>query len=815
MRGGEALRTGSGGDLRVLVRPSDVETVEEVARRLRLAPAPEPSDGERAWITNGDPRVAPVRISATGALRYGPHGRRLATGEPDHRVISRRRMRAGVAVASPWDELVDLLLHCLLDVHGFTAEHRARVAELMGELRSDPPAAGRAAERVERELSPALPWSELLADVIHERWDRLLGRAGALERQLLRRSPLAATARALVGPGGRLAVRFSRSRRPSVDGAASRQTASPRDRVAGIPQAPYRATSAGVGAARQASASAGLEAVRQASPGAGVEAARQASPLADRTGTWGPASSAVGAGATPPPASAAPQEARPSPEAITRKQIRGSGLLLAGRGASTLLKLVAELIVVRYLATSQYGAWTYALSAVTALRGVSALGLNRAISRYLPLHLEREEFSKFYGVLVLVSGALLLAGTLIVSAFYAFPGHVAALAGVAAEQPLGLLFIVIFLVPVETIDNALTGVCAAFGDSRTIFFRRYVLNPGLRVGIALLLVLTQADATLLAYGYLFAGVAGVAYYGWSVVGAMRRRGLLRLDLLRGLRLPVRRVLSYTAPVMAADWCAVFMVTAGPLLLGYFSDMSTVALYQVVVPVATLNTLVFQSFAVLFEPSASRLVARNDPAGLRRFYWRSAVWVAVLTFPMFAVSFTVAEPLTLLLFGERYAAAAPILSLLAVGQFADSVAGFNGATLRVSGRLRWLIAVNVVAVTTNIGVSVALIPSLGALGAGIGTAFAYVVYTVLKQIALRVVTGVVAFDRTYQGPYLTIAGAAVGLLAVRLLWPDNPWVVVPAAVLSSLAVYASARVSLSVSETFPELGRSPLLRRILG
>ena len=791
MRGGEALRAGSGGDLRVLVRPSDVETVEEVAHRLRLAPAPEPSDGERAWITNGDPRVAPVRISATGALRYGPHGRRLATGEPDHRVIGRRRMRAGVAVASPWDELVDLLLHCLLDVHGFTAEHRARVAELMGELRSDPPAAGRAAERVERELSPALPWSELLADVIHERWDRLLGRAGALERQLLRRSPLAATARALVGPGGRLADRFSRSRRPSVDGAASGQTASPRDRVAGIPPAPYRATSAG------------------------VEAARQASPLADRTGTWGPASSAVGAGATPPPASAAPREARPSTDAITRKQIRGSGLLLAGRGVSTLLKLVAELIVVRYLATSQYGAWTYALSAVTALRGVSALGLNRAISRYLPLHLEREEFSKFYGVLVLVSGALLLAGTLIVSAFYAFPGHVAALAGVAAEQPLGLLFIVIFLVPVETIDNALTGVCAAFGDSRTIFFRRYVLNPGLRVGIALLLVLTQADATLLAYGYLFAGVAGVAYYGWSVVGAMRRRGLLRLDLLRGLRLPVRRVLSYTAPVMAADWCAVFMVTAGPLLLGYFSDMSTVALYQVVVPVATLNTLVFQSFAVLFEPSASRLVARNDPAGLRRFYWRSAVWVAVLTFPMFAVSFTVAEPLTLLLFGERYAAAAPILSLLAVGQFADSVAGFNGATLRVSGRLRWLIAVNVVAVTTNIGVSVALIPSLGALGAGIGTAFAYVVYTVLKQIALRVVTGVVAFDRTYQGPYLTIAGAAVGLLAVRLLWPDNPWVVVPAAVLSSLAVYASARVSLSVSETFPELGRSPLLRRILG
>ncbi len=507
--------------------------------------------------------------------------------------------------------------------------------------------------------------------------------------------------------------------------------------------------------------------------------------------------------------------AKESSDRVTRKQIRGSGLLLSGRGVGQGLKFLAELMVVRYLSTEGYGAWTYALAAVTFLRGMSALGLNRALSRYLPLHLERGEFQQFYGVLVFVFGALVAAGTIVVAGFYALPEEVAALAGVSSEQALALLFIVIFLVPVEIIDIGLTGVSAAFGDSRTIFVRRFLLHPGLRIAVAGTLVLMKADITLLAYGYLFSGVVGIAYYGWAVAVQMRDRGLLDRGLLRGLRLPVRKVLSYTTPVMASDWCSIFMLTAGPLLLGYFTDMSTVALYQVVVPVAALNTLVAQSFTMLFEPSASRLHARGDATGLNDHYWRTAVWVAVLTFPLFALSFTASIPLTVLLFGERYAAAGPILTLLASGHFIGSMAGFNSEALRVTGSLRWLIAVNALGAATTVGLSVLLIPGMGAMGAAIGFAAGHFLYAVLKQVAVQRATGVKAFDLTYKGPYITMAVVALLLLVTRLTWPAEPWILVPAAVVGSLVVYFSARASLSVLDTFPELGRSKLMRTIFG
>jgi hypothetical protein len=54
-----------------------------------------------------------------------------------------------------------------------------------------------------------------------------------------------------------------------------------------------------------------------------------------------------------------------------------------------------------------------------------------------------------------------------------------------------------------------------------------------------------------------------------------------------------------------------------------------------------------------------------------------------------------------------------------------------------------------------------------------------------------------------------------LVVVRVLWADSIWVVLPAVAVASLAVLVSARVSLSASDTFPELARWRVLRAVLG
>jgi O-antigen/teichoic acid export membrane protein len=689
----------------VLVGADDLARVESILARER---------GTLRWL-------------AVTRLVYG--GGRLGTAESEARILERAVSMEGVTRLSPADELMDLLLHCLLDLGEFPAQHRSRLKEIVRHLRTNPSAAGRAAERTQGELAPALTWDGLLDGVLHERWDDLLARRHRVRMRLFARRPMESLLprrdRASGGPvGGNGAARFDDHAKPQR----------------------------------------------------------------------GPA--AEGA------------------EKLNRKQIRGSGLLLAGRGVSSGLKFIAELLIVRYLSTAAYGSWTWALSAVVLLESFSTMGLNRAVPRFIPLHWERGERQELFGVILFVLGSLLGVGLLFVTAFYAFPTGVAGLAGATPGQSLDILFIVIFLLPIHAVGNFFTVLCAALGDSRSIFIRRYVFRPGLQLAVALVLVLMRADVRVLAYGWLLSSLAGVAYYSYSVLVTLRRRGLLAGSLDLRMRLPVRRVFAYTLPVMASDWFRTLMTTPAPLLLGYFSGMSTVALYQVVIPLVGLNTQVSQTFVMMFEPSASRVLARGDRAGLENLYWRSAAWVALLSFPGFALSFALADPVTSLLYGERYEAAAAILSVLALGMFLDAAMGFNDAALRVSGSIRWLMGVNFVGAVINIGLNLLLVPAMGALGAGIATGTAMVIYALLKQYCLWRATGVRGLHPSVVRFYAMLALVVAGLAVLRLA-SASLWLLLPSVALAGLVLALVARSTLSISDTFPELARWPLLKRVLG
>lgn len=501
-------------------------------------------------------------------------------------------------------------------------------------------------------------------------------------------------------------------------------------------------------------------------------------------------------------------------ESMTRKHIRGSGLLLAGRGFSVGVKFVAQLIVVRYLSTTDYGAWTYALSAVAFFQALSSLGFNRAVARFLPIYLEKEEYGKFFGTIGLVMAGIVGAGAVIVGGFHLFPEMIGALVGEEAGQSQALLGIVIFLVPLEAFDLLLTGICATFARSRTVFVRRYLIAPSLRLAVAGGLVLFQADVQLLAYGYLASVAAGVAYYLWIVIDVLRGEGLLGHLDRDGTSLPFREITSYTVPVLGADWLTTTIRTSGPLLLGYFVGVDAVALFRVVVPMALLNRIVNQSFTVLFEPVASRLHAREDHPGLSRLYWRTAAWVAVLGFPIFAMSFTAAEPLTVLFFGERYRESAMILSLLALGYYSTNLLGLSGITLKLTGSLRLILAISFVAAVVHVLLDLLLIPPLGAYGAAIGLLAALMLFALLKQMGLTRATGIPFFNRRYLRLYLTIVVAGSALIAVRAMGANGWYSTVSAASAASLAVLLQARKSLNLSETFPELLRFRLLRIVL-
>jgi O-antigen/teichoic acid export membrane protein len=510
------------------------------------------------------------------------------------------------------------------------------------------------------------------------------------------------------------------------------------------------------------------------------------------------------------PADGAPAD---GPSRESRRHIRGSSLLFTGRLMSTGVNFAIQVIVVRYLSKADFGVFAYALAIVTTGQSIAVLGLDRAISRFLPIYDERGEHGRLLGALLMVTATIAGLGAAFVVFVAAFRNFVAGGVGDSSEAT-AVLLILILLAPIQALDEMLMGAFAVFSKARAIFFRKHVLGPALRLAGVGAVVLADGGVRAVAGANVVAAGIGVAIYAAMLVTTLRRDGILRRRRLRRLEFPVREVFGFALPLLAVDALFTVQNTANVVMLAHFGSTTDVADYRVVQPAARLNVLVMTSFTLLFTPLAARLFARGDKEGVNELYWRTAVWLAVCSFPVFAATFAVAGPITIGMFGERYAGSGTILALLSLGYYTNAALGFNGLTLRVYGLVRYVVVISVAAAVVNVALNLALIPRYGALGAGVATAATMIAHNALKQAGLRKGTGISVLDRRHGGVYLVVIAATAVLAAAQALVRPGALMALAMVAVVSLAVAIVARRSLRVGDMFPELLRVPVVRRLL-
>lgn len=518
------------------------------------------------------------------------------------------------------------------------------------------------------------------------------------------------------------------------------------------------------------------------------------------------------------PAATEPGAGVPAPAAVrprgnAERHIRGSSLLLAGRVLSRGTNFLVQVLIVRYLTVTEYGGFAYALSIVSAGQTIATCGLDKAVSRFVPLYQERRDFDRLFGTLLLVTGVVLSLGLAFALALHGFGASTGPLLDDPGAQ--AVLLILVFLVPLQAIDDLIVGLFAVFAHPAAIFFRRHVLAPGLKLAVVLLLVFTQSTIFFLAVGYVLASLVGVAVYGVMLVRLLRADGLLGRWATCTVRVPWRDLAGFTGPLLVSDLVLVVMHTLTVVLLQFFHGLDAVAMFRAQQPIAAVNQIVMVSFATLFTPTASRLFARGDRHGVNALYWRTAMWIAVLSFPIFALTCSLAGPTTRMLLGPRYQESATLLALLAIGYYFNAALGFNGLTLKIYGRVCYVLVISVVTVLIGVAASIALIPFYGALGAAIATCLAMIVHNVLKQTGLRLGTGIDVFDWGYLRGYVVILLSAAGVWALARL-ADVPFYWNPiAAAVGTWLVFRCNRHLLDLEQTFPEVRRVPLLRRLVG
>lgn len=496
----------------------------------------------------------------------------------------------------------------------------------------------------------------------------------------------------------------------------------------------------------------------------------------------------------------------------TKKHLRGSTFLLFGRVIAMAANFVVQILTVRYLSKSDYGAFAYALSLVSLGSSLTVFAFDKTITRFVPIYQERGEHHKVLGSLIMMISTVFSLGFFLVLLVFGLKGWITES---LVSDPLAgqLLLLLIFLTPIQALDSLLVGMLAIFSKPSSIFFRRYVLGPGLKLLVVISLIVFRSNVYFLSIGYIAAGVLGIVIFTGILLRDLRNQELWNHIEIKKIKFPVKEIFGFSTPLLTSNLVYMVRTQLVIILLEYFRSTLDVASYRAVQPVADLNTTVIQSFSLLFMPTMARMFAKQDHEGIDDLYWQSAAWITVISFPILLLTFSLAQPLTLLFFGERYAQSGWIMAILALGYYFNAALGYNADTLRVFGKLRYTVTIDFIALVISVGLNVLLIPRYGAMGAAFGTCGTLVLYNLLNHVGLRFVTKIHLFEWRYLTVYMSIfLGTALLAIFQQLVSPPI-YVGIFLAGAISLSVLLMNRTVLNIEQTFPELLRFRLVRSL--
>ena len=495
-------------------------------------------------------------------------------------------------------------------------------------------------------------------------------------------------------------------------------------------------------------------------------------------------------------------------EAERSAQIRGSSGLALGRVVALLLGLAVQVIIVRTLTKAGYGAFAYAMSLVPALRLVVSFGTTKATSRFLALYREQGDGPRLAGLLVLQTVGFVVMGAIVWIVFATTP---LADTLIPDDTIRRVLLVLILLAPVEALDDMFEGFFATFSKPSAIFVRKYVIGPSSRLVAVVVVAMIGGGPLELALGYVLGGLIGMATYLGLGARVLKNNSLQSLFRPGKFVLPVRELLTFSIPLLTAEALYLSMNSLAVVVLERSRGAEAVAEYRAVFPVARLNHFVMWAFAVLFVPLAARFFARDDQQAMRDAYWTTAAWIGIFTFPVFAVTGPMAAASTDLLFGSTYAAAAPVLAILSIGYYVNSILAFNALTLQTWGLVRFVSVVNVIAAGGNAAMLFVLSDRLGPVGVAIANALTLLGVNLVNQVRLHRLIGVGLYPRGSGRMYLRIvvASGLLWFLERTLQWPTFGDLALAAVV--SLAVLRLSRSDLDAANIFPEIRRLPVLK----
>lgn len=390
------------------------------------------------------------------------------------------------------------------------------------------------------------------------------------------------------------------------------------------------------------------------------------------------------------------------------------------RGLAGIIALLLNVTLARVLGADGAGLYILSISIVAVVIILGAFGLDRVLLRKVAAHASSGEWATVFGFHRTIfsfslcssvfMGFLLLASSPVLAMLFNNDG----LRKLLLTLSLATLPMVVLYINADAIKG--------LKFINTGLFFKSISVP--LISIILLILVDQLqtiEGAVIAY-LIAAGVSAV--FAVSVWLFLTRRH--RSPAARGPS--PKEVLSRGSPLLILALVVNLQGTIPVFFLGIWSDPADIAYFYAAIKTALVIGMLIQAVNAYYEPRFAETFHKKDFEKLERmarqavkipFFLASPVLCLIMFFPEL-ISFA---------FGDEFIAAAPLLMIMAIGQFFNVITGPVIPLLTMSEFSNKARDITIFGVLVSVGFYVVLIPKFGVVGASI----AHTIGLILKNL----------------------------------------------------------------------------------
>jgi O-antigen/teichoic acid export membrane protein len=472
---------------------------------------------------------------------------------------------------------------------------------------------------------------------------------------------------------------------------------------------------------------------------------------------------------------------------------KGGGFLAGGNLYAFAARFVIAFLLARLIGADGYGLYGLAISAAAMFTGISALGLDDAMVRYVAIMRRRGDEPGLWGTIQVGIGVATTTGFVMGLALYVAAAPIAE--GLFNEPRLTpLLRLMALLVPFLTLSSVLNGCARGFGRMDYAALGTNVVQSTLRMVLLGGLALIELDVrgALIVFG-ISDVVASLTLFL-----LLNREFEFRRPMRTNVRRDVRAIFGFALPLWFSGLLNQFQGNIEILLLGALRSVTSVGIYTLVGKVNMLGHVAYRAIIVSVKPVLASLHDAGDQAALSGLYATTTRWTLALNMPFFLAMVLYAETI-LFIFGPAFTAGAGALVVLAVAELAVGATGISGSIIDMTGHVRVKLANTVLSMVVLLAGSALLIPRWGIMGAAVASLISVVTIEVARLLEVWILERLQPYRWSTVKPLVAGLVALVCGLALQQLVPLGEAVLLP--VLQGMVVmgtYVVALVTLGIT-----------------